>query len=99
MPVALLLAIALIVGCASADAADYPSKPIRVVIPYAAGSTGEAAFRIIANEVEPHLGKPFVVEARPGAAGNVGAGFVASPSRELLKVATPPACRSLPERF
>ncbi len=78
MRLALSLAIALIVGCASADAADYPSKAIRVVIPYAAGSTGEAAFRIIANEVESHLGKPFVVEARPGAAGNVGAGFVAN---------------------
>ena len=47
MRLALSLSIALIVGCASADAADYPSKPIRVVIPYAAGSTGEAAFRII----------------------------------------------------
>ena len=78
MRVAWLFAIALAIGCADANAADYPSKPIRVVIPYAAGSTGEAAFRIIANEVEPHLGKPFVVEARPGAAGNVGAGFVAN---------------------
>jgi tripartite-type tricarboxylate transporter receptor subunit TctC len=70
--------VSMMIGCAAASAADYPTKPIRVVIPYAAGSTGEAAFRIIAAEMEPKLGKPFVIEARPGAAGNIGAGFVAA---------------------
>ncbi len=72
------LVIAALVGFADANAADYPAKPIRVVIPYAAGSTGEAAFRLIAAEMEPKLGKPFVLESRPGAAGNIGAGFVAA---------------------
>jgi tripartite-type tricarboxylate transporter receptor subunit TctC len=77
MRVALSLVLAIVLGCVSAHAADYPEKPVRVVIPYAPGSTGEAAFRLIANEVEPQLGKPFVVETRPGAAGNLGAAFVA----------------------
>ena len=59
-------------------AQDYPNKPIRVVVPYAAGSTGEAAFRVIANEIEQRLGQRFVVESRPGAAGNIGMASVAS---------------------
>jgi tripartite-type tricarboxylate transporter receptor subunit TctC len=71
------IVLAAVFGCTNA-VADYPTKPIRVIIPYAAGSTGEAAFRLIANEVEPKLGKPFVIEARPGAAGNIGAAFVAA---------------------
>jgi tripartite-type tricarboxylate transporter receptor subunit TctC len=78
MRAALALVLATILVAAGAKAADYPTKPIRVIIPYAAGSTGEAAFRLIANDMETRLGKPFVIEARPGAAGNVGAGFVAA---------------------
>jgi tripartite-type tricarboxylate transporter receptor subunit TctC len=70
------LLAALLAG-ASANAADYPTKPIRVIVPYAAGSTGEAALRVIANAVEPKLGQPIVIETRPGAAGNLGAAFVA----------------------
>lgn len=72
------LALALCLSGGAAVAAEYPTRPIRVVIPYAAGSTGETAFRMIASEVEPRLGQPFVIEARPGAAGNIGAAFVAS---------------------
>ena len=71
-----LLLAALWAG-ASANAADYPTKPIRVIVPYAAGSTGEAALRVIANAIEPKLGQPIVIETRPGAAGNLGAAFVA----------------------
>jgi tripartite-type tricarboxylate transporter receptor subunit TctC len=85
--------VSMMLGCAAASAADYPTKPIRVVIPYAAGSTGEAAFRIIAAEMEPKLGKPFVIEARPGAAGNIGAAFVAAAEPDgytLLLGATDP---------
>ena len=70
------LLVALLAG-ASANAADYPTRPIRVIVPYAAGSTGEAALRVIANAVEPKLGQPIVIETRPGAAGNLGAAFVA----------------------
>jgi tripartite-type tricarboxylate transporter receptor subunit TctC len=71
-----LVVAALLAGNA-ANAADYPTKPIRVIVPYAAGSTGEAALRVVANAVEPKLGQPIVIETRPGAAGNLGAAFVA----------------------
>jgi tripartite-type tricarboxylate transporter receptor subunit TctC len=71
-----LLVAALWAGVA-ANAADYPTKPIRVIVPYAAGSTGEAALRVVANAIEPKLGQPIIIETRPGAGGNLGAAFVA----------------------
>src|SRR5688572_15373856 len=77
MRIVALLAALLTFAAATAMAQDYPNKPIRVVVPYAAGSTGEAAFRIIANEIEQRLGQRFVVESRPGAAGNIGMASVA----------------------
>src|SRR5262245_21538135 len=72
-----VLLVALLLAGPAANAADYPAKPIRVIVPYAAGSTGEAALRVIANAVEPKLGQPIIIETRPGAGGNLGAAFVA----------------------
>ena len=51
---------------------DWPSRPIRVVIPFAAGSVSEAIFRTMAPGVEADLGQRFVVEAKPGADGAIG---------------------------
>ena len=73
--IAILIA-GLLVYSSSAWSAEYPTKPIRLIVPYAAGTTGESAFRLLAAAVEPKLGQPFVIEPRPGAAGNIGAGFV-----------------------
>lgn len=61
-----------------ARAANYPERPITVIVPYAAGSTGDAVMRLVAEAAEPSLGQRFVIEARPGAGGNVGAQAVAS---------------------
>jgi tripartite-type tricarboxylate transporter receptor subunit TctC len=55
----------------SADA--WPSKPIRVLYPFAAGGVGETSLRLIAPAVEAKLGQRFVIESRPGAAGNIAA--------------------------
>src|SRR5882724_6615547 len=57
-------------------AQDWPSKPIRVVIPFAAGSVSEAIFRTISPGVETSLGQRFVVESKPGADGAIGTGEV-----------------------
>lgn len=73
----LFLLVAALWAGAAAHAADYPTKPIRVIVPYGAGSTGEAALRVVANVVESKLGQPILIESRPGAAGNLGAAFVA----------------------
>src|SRR4029077_4103827 len=51
---------------------DWPSRPIRVVIPFAAGSVSEAIFRTMAPGVEAGLGQRFVVEGKPGADGAIG---------------------------
>ncbi|MCW0001536.1 tripartite tricarboxylate transporter substrate binding protein [Pararhizobium sp. YC-54] len=67
------------VGLGSAMAEDkYPSKPVRVVIGYAAGGYLDTVSRIFFRSVEDTLGQPFVIENRPGAAGQIGAGIVAT---------------------
>jgi tripartite-type tricarboxylate transporter receptor subunit TctC len=57
-------------------AQDWPTRPVRVIIPFAAGSVSEAIFRTIAPGVEADLGQRFVVEAKPGADGAIGTGEV-----------------------
>lgn len=56
-----------------AQAQEYPAKPIRVVIPFAAGNTGETSFRLITPILESRLGQRFLLDNRPGASGNTGA--------------------------
>jgi len=63
---------------ASAGAADnWPTKPIRMVIPFSAGGNTDVVARLIAPHIEKAVGQPVVVENRPGAAGNIAADFVA----------------------
>lgn len=52
---------------------DYPNKPVRVVVPLAAGSGGDAFARYFAEKVSAILGQPFLVENIPGASGVIGA--------------------------
>jgi tripartite-type tricarboxylate transporter receptor subunit TctC len=60
-----------------AFAQGYPSKPVRVVIPYPAGSTPDIVGRTLSTKLQDALGQPFVVENRTGAGGNIGAEAVA----------------------
>ena len=55
----------------------YPSKPVRVVVPYPAGSTPDIIGRTLAERLQKGFGQPFVVENRSGAGGNIGAEAVA----------------------
>jgi tripartite-type tricarboxylate transporter receptor subunit TctC len=71
----LLIAATLAASCPVA-AQDWPAKPIRLVIPYAAGGVSDVLFRIIAPPMEAKLGQRFVLENKPGAAGNIGTGEV-----------------------
>jgi tripartite-type tricarboxylate transporter receptor subunit TctC len=70
----------LVLACAAfaaAHAQSYPSKPIRIVVPYAAGGTSDILARQIGPKLSDTWGQPVVVENKPGANGNVGADFVA----------------------
>jgi len=73
---AFLSAGLLALGPSGGLAQDWPSKPIRVVIPFAVGSVSEAIFRTISPGVESNLGQRFVVESKPGADGAIGTGEV-----------------------
>ena len=57
--------------------AQYPARPIRLLVPFAAGSTNDIVGRIIALPLSEALGRSVVVDNRPGAAGNIGAELVA----------------------
>jgi tripartite-type tricarboxylate transporter receptor subunit TctC len=70
----LALALAFPMG---AFAQAFPSKPVRVVVPYPAGSTPDIIGRTLAERLQRALGQPFVVENRSGAGGNIGAEAVA----------------------
>jgi len=61
----------------SAFGQAYPSKPIRVIVPYAAGGTSDILARQIGPKLTEAWRQPVIVENRPGANGNVGADFVA----------------------
>jgi len=64
-------------GAAAAPGDGYPSRPIRFVVPYAAGGTTDLVARTVGQRVGEKLGQPVVIENRPGAGGNVGMDAVA----------------------
>ncbi|CAJ97315.1 Tripartite-type tricarboxylate transporter, extracytoplasmic receptor component TctC [Cupriavidus necator] len=72
-------AIALLAACASgaAHASAYPDRPIKLIVPYAAGGTTDIIARIVGTRLGPVLGQPVVVENRPGAGGAVGSAYAA----------------------
>ena len=61
----------------SGAAADYPDRPIRLVVPYPPGGGADISSRIISQYLGEALGKPVIVDNRPGAAGNIGTEAVA----------------------
>nr|WP_238486851.1 tripartite tricarboxylate transporter substrate binding protein [Cupriavidus pauculus] len=60
-----------------AVADDWPSRPIRMVVPFPAGSSPDLIARIVTEKLALALGQPIVIENRPGAGGNIGTGAVA----------------------
>lgn len=80
MSVTVLLAIGSI-GTAQAQA-DYPNKPVRLVVPYAPGGATDVIGRVLAKQLSDTLGQQFVVDNRAGAGGSLGAGQVAKSSAD-----------------
>ena len=71
------IAAMLSTAALAADSA-YPSQPIHIIVPYAAGSTGDMVVRLIAPGMEQALKGKIIIENRPGAGGNIGTNFVAN---------------------
>lgn len=81
-PLATLLQSAAIVSLTLAGAtvsaqSDWPNKPIRIVVPYGAGSSPDVIARLMGDKLGAKLGQPVIVENRAGAGGNTGTGVVA----------------------
>jgi tripartite-type tricarboxylate transporter receptor subunit TctC len=55
----------------SAGAASYPTRPVRIIVPYGAGGIADVTMRMVADKLSTKLGQQFVIDNRPGAAGIV----------------------------
>lgn len=93
-----LLSAAAVLVCAvqvsaSTFAEDYPSKPIRIIVPLASGASFDTASRLLADKLREKWGQPAVVEDRAGASHNIGAeaAFKAPPDGYTLLFAPPPS--------
>lgn len=71
----------IVFGATSALAQSFPSRPIVMVVPYAAGGSADVVGRMVATEMSKSLGHNVVLELRPGAGGNIGAELVAKTAR------------------
>ncbi len=79
-----LSGVALAAGSAPvlAQEASYPSRPIRVIVPFGAGGTADLVARVVSEQLTQHLKQPFVVENRPGAGGTIGTDLLAKASAD-----------------
>jgi tripartite-type tricarboxylate transporter receptor subunit TctC len=69
--------LAVLFSTLSAFAQDWPTKPVRIIVPFAAGATPDLVARLIADHLQDTLKQTFIVENRPGASGNTGTDAVA----------------------
>ncbi|GMV55136.1 MAG: hypothetical protein AMXMBFR6_09410 [Betaproteobacteria bacterium] len=83
------------------QAQDYPNKTIRLVAPFAAGATLDILGRIVAQNLSESLGKPVIVENRPGANGLIGSNVVAkaAPDGYSLLLMTPSTLYASPSLY
>lgn len=71
------LAGLLVAVAAAADSSKWPERPIRVVLPFPGGGSGDVLTRLVGEELRARFGQPVVVDNRPGGGGNIGTAAVA----------------------
>jgi tripartite-type tricarboxylate transporter receptor subunit TctC len=69
--------MALLAAAMPAAAQEWPTKPVKIMVPFGPGSTPDVVARLIADHLQKTLGQPFVIENKPGASGNTGTDAVA----------------------
>ena len=86
----LLASVLLCLAAGQAGAQSYPNKPVRVIVPFAAGSASDTVARVISERLTAGLGQPFLVENRAGAGGTIANEFVAksAPDGYTLLIST-----------
>jgi tripartite-type tricarboxylate transporter receptor subunit TctC len=73
----LIALLALVAVAVPAMAQTWPSRPVKLIVPFGAGSTPDLLMRLIADHLKEKFGQNFVVENKPGASGNLGTDAVA----------------------
>jgi tripartite-type tricarboxylate transporter receptor subunit TctC len=96
-----LLGSLLILLCTAAHAQTYPTRPVKLVVPFPAGSATDQIARVIGQQLQENLGQPFVVENKPGAQGSIAASEVAraAPDGYTLMVGTNTPLAANPSLF
>ncbi len=72
-----LVGTAAVAACSWAMAQDYPSHPVRVIVPFAAGGPADVYARFLARGLQESMGQPFIIDNRPGAGSLIGTDAVA----------------------
>src|SRR5262245_58110268 len=90
--IAIAVLVAVMAAAPSAVAQDYPTRTVRIIVPFPAGGSADAVPRIVGDWLSRKWGQPVVIENRPGAGGNIGAelAYKAEPDGYTLLSAPPP---------
>ena len=72
-----LVLLVLLLGISQVNAQSYPARPVKLVVPFPAGSATDQIARVIGQELQGALGQPFIVDNKPGAQGTIAAEGVA----------------------